>query len=370
MTDKTKPTAKQETAEQTNGPKAQPSSRQPKRSSRRQWSLVKVFGWLIIAAILIAAGLAAQFYWQHDRKGIQVQLTELSVAIGALEKSDSRQSAQLMDQTQALVELDKQVVNLQRTVEAQGKQLQELSANTPEDLMLTEALYLTRLASRRLQIERNNKIPLALLEDAGAILRSMENDDLNGVRAILARDINAVEQAGNVDIEGVFLELVTLADDIDQLPMIELVSAPEQVVDNSESKQVATSELLDYLSESLSQLIRIRQHDQPIAPLMLPGDQAIVRHNMAVVFQQAQTALLRGQQNIYIYCLDQIISNLGQHFQAGGQVQALQQQLDKLAQIQIVRQLPQVQDSVAALEALVQQRHSSQRTISTEETQP
>jgi len=236
--------------------------------------------------------------------------------------------------------------------------------------MLTEALYLTRLASRRLQIERNNKIPLALLEDAGAILRSMENDDLNGVRAILARDINAVEQAGNVDIEGVFLELVTLADDIDQLPMIELVSAPEQVVDNSGSKQVATSELLDYLSESLSQLIRIRQHDQPIAPLMLPGDQAIVRHNMAILFQQAQAAVLRGQQTIYSYCLDQIASNLGQHFQAGGQVQALQQQLDKLAQIQIVRQLPQIQDSVAALEALVQQRHSSQRTISTEETQP
>lgn len=369
MTEKTKPIARQETAKQTNGPKAQPSSPQPERASSRQWSVVKVFGWLIVAAILIAAGLAAQFYWQHDRKGIQVQLAALSGAIAALEKNDNRLGAQLTDQTQVLAELDKQVVNLHRAVQTQAQQLQELSANAPEDLMLNEVLYLTRLANRRLQIEHSNKIPLALLKDADAILRAMENEDLKALRAILARDINALEQAGNVDIEGAFLDLVTLADNIEQLPMIELVSTSEQVVDKSESKQVASFELLNYLSESLSQLVRIRQHDQPIAPLMLPEDQAIVRHNMAVLFQQAQTALLGGQQNIYIYCLDQVASNLGQHFQAGDQVQALQQRLDKLAQTQIVRQLPQIQDSVSALEALVQQRHSSQPTIAIEETQ-
>lgn len=366
MTEKTRPTVKQETAEQSKAAKAQ-SSNQP---SSRQWSKVKVFGWLITAAVFIAAVLAAQFYWQHDRKGIQVQLKELSVGIGILEKNDNRHGAQLIEQVQALAELEKQVANLHRTIEAQGKQLQELSLNAPQDLMLTEALHLTRLASRRLQIEHSSKIPLALLENADAILRRMENADLNGVRDILARDLNALGQAVNVDIEGVFLELVALADNINQLPMIKLTSAPEQVIDGSEFKVADNSELLDYLSESLSQLVRIRQHDQPIAPLMLPGDQAIVRHNMAILFQQAQAAVLRGQQTIYSYCLDQIASNLGQHFQSGDQLQALQQRLDKLAQIQIVRQLPQIQDSVSALETLVQQRHSSQLNISTEGTQP
>jgi predicted amino acid-binding ACT domain protein len=90
----------------------------------------------------------------------------------------------------------------------------------------------------------------------------MENADLDKVRDILARDLNAVGQAVNVDIEGVFLELVALADNIEQLPMIKLVSTPEEVIDDSESKEVATSTLLDYLGESLSQLVRIRQHDQ------------------------------------------------------------------------------------------------------------
>ena len=366
MTEKTKPTAKQETAEQSKAAKPQPSSQQ----SKRKWPLAKVFGWLIVTALLIAAVLAAQFYWQHDRKGIQVQLTDLSDAIGALQKNDNRHDAQLMEQAQALTELDKQVANLHRIVEAQGKQLLVLSSTTPEDLMLAEALHLTRLASRHLQIEHSNKIPLALLEDADAILRPMENADLDKVRDILARDLNAVGQAVNVDIEGVFLELVALADNIEQLPMIKLVSTPEEVIDDSESKEVSTSTLLDYLGESLSQLVRIRQHDRPVAPLMLPGDQAVVRHNLAVLFQQTQTAVLRGQQNIYSYCLDQIASDLGQHFQSGEQVQALQQRLDKLAQTRIVRQLPQIQDSVSALEALVQQRHSSQLTISTEEAQP
>lgn len=366
MTEKTKPTVKQETAEQSKAAKARPSS-QP---SSRQWSKVKIFGWLITAAVLIAVLLAAQFYWQHDRKGIQVQLKELSDAIGILEKNDNRHGAQLIEQVHALAELEKQVANLHRTIEAQGKQLQELSLNAPQDLMLTEALHLTRQASRRLQIEHSSKIPMALLENADAILRRMENADLNGAREILARDLNALGQAVNVDIEGVFLELVALAGNIDQLPMIKLTSAPEQVIDGSEFKVADNSELLDYLSESLSQLVRIRQHYQPIAPLMLPGDQAIVRHNIAILFQQAQAAVLRGQQTIYSYCLDQIASNLGQHFKSGDQLQALQQRLDKLAQIQIVRQLPQIQDSVSALETLVQQRHSSQLNISTEGTQP
>ena len=79
---------------------------------------------------------------------------------------------------------------------------------------------------------------------------------------------------------------------------------------------------------------------------------------------------VNNRHNIGFMALDQIASDLGQHFQSGEQVQALQQRLDKLAQTRIVRQLPQIQDSVSALEALVQQRHSSQLTISTEEAQP
>ena len=57
MTEKTKPTAKQETAEQSKAAKPQPSSQQ----SKRKWPLAKVFGWLIVTALLIAAVLAAQF---------------------------------------------------------------------------------------------------------------------------------------------------------------------------------------------------------------------------------------------------------------------------------------------------------------------
>ena len=176
--------------------------------------------------------------------------------------------------------------------------------------------------------------------------------------------------AVDVDVEGIFVELVALAENIDQLPIIKLVSSPtagDWMI--SEAKEGSTTALLDYLSQSLSQLVRIRQHDQPIVPLMLPDDQSIVRHNIAVLFQQAQTAALRGQQNIYSYCLEQINSNLAQYFQPVDQMQVVQRRLDKLEQTQIVRSLPQIQGSVAALEALVQQRRNSQPKTNIKEAQ-
>ena len=190
VTEQTKPTTKQEIAQQTR------NQAEKTKPAKRRWSLAKVFGLLVIIIVLTAGVLAAQFYWQHDRNNVQAQLAELSVAIRALKANDNRSDKHLEAQNQSLAELKKHVAVLGRVIKAQGKELQEFSSTTTEDLMLAEALHLTRLASRRLPIEHSNKIPLALLENVDAILQRMENADIAEIRDLLARDMNAVASGG------------------------------------------------------------------------------------------------------------------------------------------------------------------------------
>ena len=274
-------------------------------------------------------------------------------------------------------------MDLQLQLNAQGARITELGSTTRTDWYLSEAAYLARLASQRLQTERSTKNPLALLQKVDSILVELNEAGMLAVRAAIASDITTLRLAGEIDVEGIVLELNALTAQIDQLSMIQLsVPVPDinQALDSNDSVNGDVnstlsqrwSNLVDKFSQSLGQLVQVKQRVEPIERVLSTSEESIVRNNLRLLLQQAANAALREQQTIYDLSLKRAQQWVAQYFQMNSSVQVVKNRLIDLSGKQVVQQLPLIDGSVNALEAFMIIRQSSlleasEEAVTTEE---
>ena len=321
---------------------------------------------IILALGLIVALLAASWMgwtlwqtWALEADKSDRQLSGMQDAI------DSIQQQARLDQERQLLEsqqLQQAVTDLQLRSNTQGRRLAELGSTTRSDWLLAEAVYLTRLANQRLQTERSTANSLALLSNVDLILQELDDPDLTPARSALAKDITALRLAGEVDVEGIYLELSSLIYSIDQLSILSLPAQPqagEQSSAQNAEASLSPQSVLAGFSQKVAQLIRVRQRSQPIEPILQPEEATLIRHNISLMLEQAQSALLREQQVIYSQSISKAQSWLAQHFQLNPSAQVLSGRLSELAKAQVVQQLPEINTSLEAIETAVVMRQSS-----------
>lgn len=320
---------------------------------------------IILALGLIVALLAASWMgwtlwqaWALEADKSDRQLSGMQDAI------DSIQQQARLDQERQLLEsqqLQQAVTDLQLRANTQGRRLAELGSTTRSDWLLAEAVYLTRLANQSLQTERSTANSLALLSNVDLILQELDDPDLTPARSALAKDITALRLAGEVDVEGIYLELSSLIYSIDQLSILSLPAQPQagekSSAQNAEASLSPQSVLAGF-SQKVAQLIRVRQRSQPIEPMPQPEEATLVRHNIRLMLEQAQSALLREQQVIYSQSISKAQSWLAQYFQLNPSAQVLSGRLSELAKAQVVQQLPEINTSLEAIETAVVMRQS------------
>lgn len=320
---------------------------------------------IILALGLIVALLAASWMgwtlwqaWALEADKSDRQLSGMQDAI------DSIQQQARLDQERQLLEsqqLQQAVTDLQLRANTQGRRLAELGSTTRSDWLLAEAVYLTRLANQRLQTERSTANSLALLSNVDLILQELDDPDLTPARSALAKDITALRLAGEVDVEGIYLELSSLIYSIDQLSILSLPAQPqagEQSSAQNAEASLSPQSVLAGFSQKVAQLIRVRQRSQPIEPMLQPEEATLVRHNIRLMLEQAQSALLREQQVIYSQSISKAQSWLAQYFQLNPSAQVLSGRLSELAKAQVVQQLPEINTSLEAIETAVVMRQS------------
>ena len=333
--------------------------------------------WLLLGLPALFAVIAVSWFgWQQwqimltDLERIEYLNVELDAHLKQANSQSIITSNRELEHLQKRKELTQQVVNLQLQVNAQGARITELGSTTRTDWYLSEAAYLARLASQRLQTERGTKNPLALLQKVDSILVEIDEGGMLAVRAAIAADITALRLAGEIDIEGIVLELNALAVQIDELPMIQLSvnsSASNQDSDDNglanlvvdESLSQRWSALIDEFTQSLGQLIQVKQRLQPIERVLSASEESIVRNNVRLLLQQAANAALREQQSIYDLSLKRAQQWLTQYFQMNSSVEVVKDRLIKLSVEQIVQELPFIDGSVNALEAFMIVRQSN-----------
>ncbi|MCS5593796.1 MAG: uroporphyrinogen-III C-methyltransferase [Porticoccaceae bacterium] len=322
---------------------------------------------IVLLSILAGSGWLGWSEWQ------QQQLQQQSYARLDIDFNDHLQQSQqhytdsdsLLDvQSNYIKTLSKQLRDLQLQVNGQGARLTELGSTTRSDWYLAEAAYLTRLANQRLQTERSTKNSLALLAQVDDLLSNLEQSDLFSVRAAVAEDIMALRLAGVIDVEGVILEINALANQINRLDLLNLAISTETsdieegllVVD---SEEISTDKNVPWMSrfngfiDGFGGLVKVTDRDIPIQSILSSSEESIVRSNLRLLLQQAANAALREEPAVYAISLENAQQWMATYFQLNAGSKELQERISRLSAVNIVQQLPSVDRSMNALEALI-----------------
>src|SRR5262249_14615418 len=140
---------------------------------------------------------------------------------------------------------------------------------------------------------------IALLQASDDILRARDDPALHDARAQLARDLAALREVADFDIEGTWLQLSALEGSIASLAnAAPAPAAPETAAPvEPEPGWGARAEAL------LERYVTIRRDAPAARPLMSIADEQLLRLDIRLALEQAKLAVLSGDQAVYATAL-------------------------------------------------------------------
>ena len=287
----------------------------------------------------------------------------LQASLVALDnKIDQQRQASVrveQQQLQTINDLQDQLYSLRLLTNRQAEQILTLGTATRGDWLLAEAAYLVRLANQRLQVERSIENPLAILQNVDNIFIQLNDAELLAVRNALAVDIAALRMTEKVDRDGIYLELQAISAALETLTVLEPTADSEvpQRSNSAERGPATLAEIFERLATKFAGLIIVQKRQQPIEPLLTQAEQTMVRQNLYLLLQQAQSALLREEQLIYSSSLDKTETLLRRYFQLNNESEALLARLQALSKRAVSQSLPDISGSQKAIQTALNLRH-------------
>ena len=330
-------------------------------------------------ALLLVVALGFWVAWevregQHREEVLGQRLATLESASTGEQRDIGELNARWEQQLRSGLEgleatLNQEISSLVERLDAREAELEQLkeelghfSASDRNNWLLAEAGHLLRLANQRLVMAQDPVAAQALLHSADAVLREIDDPRLHEVRAALAADIAALRAVPRVDIEGIYLRLAALIEQADTLvifrsPVRAAGPAPEPAPDwrgrLRQGYEAALAKLSSYLI--------IRRRDVPLQALMDPQTEGLVRQNLRMLLEQAQIALLSGNQALYGASLKRAQHWVAQFLETDeATARAMSNEIGKLVRLTIGVPQPDIARSLRAMDAAIEQRQYPQ----------
>jgi len=233
--------------------------------------------------------------------------------------------------------------------------LAALLGRSEQGWSLAEVEYLLRIASQRLQLQRDLKTAEQALTSADGRLRELADPHYLSVREQIARDLEALADVPAVDVDGIALTLTAWLERIDELSVEGTRYRPAATgeTDASTDKSSAAAnwrELPAVVWASLSELFRLRDHDEPLGPMLPPEREYFLRENLRLQLSAARLAVLRDDAVQYRSALQVSRDWLKAYFAVEDlKVNELSKKLEELAAIDISPELPDISHSLQLL---------------------
>lgn len=360
-----------------NAQKPSPPAAEPTRPAPPEGGGSRSSGlaWLSLILALAVAGALAWLHREQQQSNAafseRLQAVEATAgrddtAVDDIQQRLQRQLAEgLGDVRGTTAALGDQLAAQAQSLEAvqarlaeQGAELSRFGARDRSAWLLAETQYLLRLANQRLVMAGDTSAAQALLASADAILRELDDVRLHPVRAAVAADLAAVRAVPKIDVEGIYLRLAALIEQAGQLVIFELPAketrpapAPAQSWGERlrQGYHAALAKLSDY--------IIIRRRDAPMQALMDPQWEGLVRQNLRMLLEQAQVALLSGNQTLYRASLERADHWVAEFFESDGTAaRAMSREISDLEDLPVAVSLPDISGSISALDTVMRQR--------------
>ena len=328
---------------------------------------------VLLNLILLAAAAYGGYWFINERTVTQTKLDALQTSVSqTLTEQRSRVAADSniikTDLTKqeatdkALAEnqqaMEAKVNELAMALEAAEAQLQEMNGRRPTDWLVAEADYLVRMAGRKMWLEQDVRTAIMLLGNADKRLQSLSDSSVLPVRALIAQDIQALQQVNPTSQVSVALALDGMFKQINKLPL----DAPEE---NYSAQETAVTDsaadwkqnLLNVWHSLVDDFISVDFRDEPVEPLMTAKQKWLAQEQLKLALQQAQAAALASEQALFVASLEQAMAILSDNFLTDSpEVAGFETALNHLKATDISKAIPTELSSQAALEALLDSR--------------
>ena len=355
-------------------PKSSPDNPKPAQSAPPKTAKTGLLWLVTLLNLLLLGGAAYGGYWYFNQHSVtQTKLdtlrSELNTELGqkhsqmtnraaTREQQISAQAAATQDVLDGEAAQQATVEQLENQLQGALAQIQELDGRRPTDWLIAEADYLVRMAGRKMWLEKDLRTAIMLLGNADQRLKSLADPSVLPVRALIAQDIQALQQVNPVSEVSVALALDGLVKQVDKLAIITPKEANEFTSEEvSDSASDWKQNLLNVWRSLVDDFIRVEYRDEPVEPMMTAQQEWLSREQIKLALQQAQAAALAGEQALYQASIERAATIISDDYiQSNSDVSGFQSALSQLKNTDISKAVPTELSSQAALESLLDSR--------------
>ncbi|NMG44838.1 hypothetical protein GPA22_14010 [Aromatoleum toluvorans] len=317
---------------------------------------------------LVATGVLG--WYVHDMRGsVATVREEVAQRLSAGEAAATEYRALGRQQQEAIAALQGKLGALEAQVaatEGQAAALETLYqqfSRTREDRVIAETENAVAMATQQLQLAGNAEAALIALQGAEARLAAQDAGQLLPLRRALARDIEQLKAAPQVDVPGIALRLEGLLERADALPLAfagELAEKPATEAGDGAAPAAAAPSPMDFVKRvahevwhEILALVRIERLDQPEPVLLAPAQSTYLRENLKIRLLTARLALLARDGRTFAADLAQAQGWVERYFdKRNTRVQEVLSELAALAATPVKVAQPAPTESIAALRML------------------
>ena len=298
-----------------------------------------------------------------ERDGLQAELTEQAALMresnGTLQEVLAEVDEQEQNDQQRLNRLQQQISSDMDDVEGVVGALQRQLGNLQQRdtrWLNAEANYLMRLAQQKLQLEADLASTALLLRTIDSLLAEQNGMLVETARQNLADDLRALQNTRLPDRVALSQRLIMLSDSVEQLSLAgsRQESYQERVQGQWQDTSVAMREgsWLDAGLALLRSIFVWREWDEAPSEMLPPQQETILKQQLQLQLEQAQLAMLQGDELIYRQVLALAIRSMQRYFESDNErSRQLVAELERLQAVELQVALP----DLSATASLIQQ---------------
>lgn len=371
---------KTKAAQEETNPSAKKTAPSSKSSINNKKLAKSSLPYLIIAVLVVLLVLAFA-YWHQQQQQTAKQLAQLQQQLSDLSQQH-QQSSNAITQLQSK---HLQTISTLSAVQATQQQQQQLLNNMQTATsqlhhqllgdnsawLVSEALYLSKLANYTLIFQHDSATSVSLLNTADQLLRRTASPKILSVRQVIANAVTQLQSTTELDVGGLYVKLQALAVGIRRLPMqgetlFGDASSRQSVLpqqNNAPSSSTWQQRLAFNAKQVWQHLVIVQHQASPMAAQLTGQQQSLLNQYSLLLVGQAQTAVLKQNQKIYQSSLTQLSAMLKQYYDAKQiTVQKMLSQIERLQTISVSAKMPDLSSVILAIQQFQQQLNQQKVT--------
>ncbi len=339
-----------------------PKGSQPKAAKNQLTWAARIVLLLALLLSLAAAGVVGYLFYDQQRMrtialeeqhAIKAELQGRTTHLEQMQNQVNRLEQQLSQEHTALRSANENREMLDARMSALEEDVTSITGNNRIDWMLREVEHFVTVAEQRLSLLGDTTGALALLTEADGIVQSMKEPTTRRLREALLKDIQKLKQAdeSNIDIDGVFIRISALTERVDKLGIPSYDLKQDSSIKPNEVVPEDGIGLFWYrFDRFLKSLFNYQKHEKG-RPAVLTADREFLVQSVILLLQQAQLALLSGDNEAYHLSLigAKQRAQLFIH-QQSGESKLFITEVDDLLKVELAPKVPSIERSLRAVQ--------------------